>query len=63
MNQQQIYQFLRTIDKGVTLDKVIAVMNSSTLSDNQKADKIWQMVVEEIMKQFLDHYTTNGGQQ
>ena len=63
MNQQEIYQFLRTIDKGVTLEKAVTVINSPILSDTQKADKIWQMIVEEITKQLLDNYTTNGGQQ
>lgn len=62
MTEQQLYQFLRTIDKGATLDKAISVVNSKTLSDSQKVDKIWQMVIEEIIKQLLDNHISNGGQ-
>lgn len=62
MTEQQLYQFLRTIDKGATLDKAISIVNSKTLSDSQKVDKIWQMVIEEIIKQLLDNHISNGGQ-
>ena len=61
MTEQQLYQFLRTIDKGATLDKAISIVNSKTLSDSQKVDKIWQMVIEEIIKQLLDNHISNGG--
>ena len=53
LNEQQKY-ILKSLDKSIKMAEAISVLANSKLTEEEKYNKLWDMVVEEIFNQISE---------
>ncbi|MBQ2883156.1 MAG: hypothetical protein IJE43_05190 [Alphaproteobacteria bacterium] len=54
LNEQQ-KQLLKSLDKSIKMAEAISILNNKELSEQEKYNKLWDMIIKEIMKQILEN--------
>jgi hypothetical protein len=54
MNNQQL-QILKKLDKSIKMAEAISILNNKELSEQEKYNKLWDMIIKEIMKQISEN--------
>lgn len=54
LNEQQ-KQFLKSLDKSIKMAEAISILNNKELSEQEKYNKLWDMIIKEIMKQISEN--------
>ena len=54
LNEQQ-KQLLKSLDKSIKMAEAISILNNKELSDQEKYNKLWDMIIKEIMKQISEN--------
>ena len=54
LNEQQ-KQLLKSLDKSIKMAEAISILNNKELSEQEKYNKLWDMITKEIMKQISEN--------
>ncbi|MBQ9270775.1 MAG: hypothetical protein IJ218_00715 [Alphaproteobacteria bacterium] len=54
LNEQQ-KQLLKSLDKSIKMAEAISILNNKELSEQEKYNKLWDMIIKEIMKQISEN--------
>lgn len=54
LNEQQ-KQLLKSLDKSIKMAEAISILNNKELSEQEKYNKLWNMIIKEIMKQISEN--------
>ncbi|MBQ8671422.1 MAG: hypothetical protein IJ525_02760 [Alphaproteobacteria bacterium] len=54
LNEQQ-KQLLKSLDKSIKMTEAISILNNEELSEQEKYNKLWDMIIKEIMKQISEN--------
>lgn len=54
LNEQQ-KQLLKSLDKSIKMAEAISILENPNLSEEEKYNKLWDMIIKEIMKQISEN--------
>lgn len=54
LNEQQ-KQLLKSLDKSIKMAEALSILNNKELSEQEKYNKLWDMIIKEIMKQISEN--------
>lgn len=55
MPNEQQKQLLKSLDKSIKMAEAISILNNKELSEQEKYNKLWDMIIKEIMKQISEN--------
>lgn len=54
LNEQQKY-ILKKLDKSIKLAEALSILGDSNLSEEEKYNKLWDMILKEILEQMANN--------
>lgn len=54
MNNQQL-QILKKLDKSIKMAEALSILNNKELSEQEKYNKLWDMIIKEILEQMANN--------